>query len=373
MDAVSGAARHHEIRALLCLDALPDVGPRTLLRLVERFGSGRAAWSARPADFAAVAGRAAAAARRDPQVERRVDDGLRRARRDAMEILIWTDGSYPAGLRRLADPPPVLFLRGARPGLLSAPAVTVVGARRATTRGREVARRLGAAIACAGRGAVSGLALGVDAAAHRGALAGGGGTVAVLARGADDAYPRVHRRLFGRILEEGLVVSEFLPGTPPLRHHFPRRNRILAALSHTVVVVEAGARSGALITVDHALDLGLDVYAVPGPIDVPSCAGSNALLADGAPPLVSVESFVRERLNGGQLSRHVPAGDGVGELERRLLRSLEAMDGAGGGSAVDELAQRAGAPVSRVLAALARMELTGYVERAAGGRYRRRA
>jgi DNA processing protein len=210
----------------------------------------------------------------------------------------------------------------------------------------------------------SGLALGIDAAAHRGAVAASGGTIAVLGRGADEAYPRAHRPLFRRIVESGLVVSEFLPGTPPLPHHFPRRNRILAALSRAVVVVEAAATSGSLITVDHALDLGIEVWAVPGPIDVPACAGSNQLLADGARPLVSIAGFV-EAITG--LVAGSPARRGVthGPQGRVLERLGKEAIG------IDQVAKDAQMPVAEALAALVEMELEGLVRQLPGMRFQR--
>jgi DNA processing protein len=242
----------------------------------------------------------------------------------------------------------------------------VVGSRKATARARTVARRLGAAVAGAGVPVVSGLALGVDGEAHRGALDVAGPTVAVLGRGADAAYPLAHRRLFRDILRSGLVVSEFTPGTPALPHHFPRRNRILAALCRAVVVVEAGARSGALITVEHALDLGLDVFAVPGPIDLPACIGSNGLLADGARPLVSVAAFVRDQLGVADARPPEPPGPRPEGEAGRLLTCLE-----GGQATADELARQLGLDAGRTLALLSRLEIAGSVERVAGMRFRR--
>jgi DNA processing protein len=276
---VSGSSA--EVRALLILDAASGIGLVRLQRLVQAFGSAEAALAA-PADaFEAVAGSGTANERHDASVAARVDAALREAARLDMEVCTWESADYPQAMHHLHDPPPVLFLRGRRE-LLERPAVTIVGARRATARAREVAERLGQAVARAGVPVASGMALGVDGAAHRGALRAGGDTIAVLGRGADRAYPGAHRGLFRDIVGRGLVASEFLPGTPALPHHFPRRNRILAALSCAVVVVEAGATSGALITVDHALDLGIDVWSVPGPIEVPTCEGSNRLLAEGA-------------------------------------------------------------------------------------------
>lgn len=366
VDALSPTGGGHgEARALLVLDQLPGVGLVLLRKLVRTFGSAEAALEAPRSKFREVAGEAVERARWDPTWGRVVDRGLAEAERLDMQIRTWTSPHYPPALLHLHDPPPVLFLRG-RVELLGHASVTIVGARRATARAREVAERLGRDLARAGACVVSGLALGVDAAAHRGALAGEGPTVAVLGRGADVAYPPAHRRLFRQILERGLVVSEFLPGTPALPHHFPRRNRILAGLARAVVVVEAGAKSGSLITVDHALDLGVEVWAVPGPIEVEACAGSNRLMADGARPLVSVAEFVLEvtghevgAVRGGSAIRG-PAGELLQRLGEETL-------------GVDELALRMGVGVSEALALLTELEIGGHVRQMPGMRFRRAA
>lgn len=365
VDALTDRGGLAEARALLLLDALPGVGPATVKRLVDEFGSGRAAMAAPGRHFGRVAGGPAAAGRADPAASAEVHRGLALARRLEMAVLDWTHPSYPSRLHRLADPPPVIFLRG-RVELVGRPGVAVVGSRRATVRGRDVARRLGQALAARDVPVVSGLALGVDGAAHAGALEAGGPTVAVMGCGADRAYPRSHGALFRKVVTRGLVVSEFLPGTPVRPHHFPRRNRILAALAHAVVVVEARARSGALITVDHAIDLGLDVFTVPGPIGTPTCQGSNALLRDGARPVVSVEEFVDAMAPraDGTGSPGVPAildGDAAA-----VLRCLS--EGARG---VDAVARETGLPPARTLALLTRLELEGMAARLPGQRFRR--
>jgi DNA processing protein len=362
---LSVARSREEAHALLVLDQLPGVGLVTIAALVRTFGSGEAALAAPDRTFAEVAGPQAARARRDRAVLRHVERGLAEADRLGMDVLTWADAGYPPRLLYLHDPPPVLFLRG-RGELLASTAVTVVGARRATTRAREVAERIGRELAEADTTVVSGLALGVDAAAHRGALAAGGSTIAVLGRGADAAYPPAHRRLLRDIVATGLVVSEFLPCTPALPHHFPRRNRILAALARAVVVVEAGARSGSLITVDHALDLGIDVFAVPGPIDGPACAGSNRLLAEGARALVSVGDFVRE-ITGRDRPRSGALDGSAGAAGALLARLGEETLG------VDELAARAGLALPVALALLSELELGGLVRQLPGMRYRRAA
>ncbi|HET9947299.1 MAG TPA: DNA-processing protein DprA [Longimicrobiales bacterium] len=362
MDALTGGASLAEARALLVLDATPGVGLVTLRALVRAFGSAEAALAAPHGAFAQIAGAEAARGRDDRALRAEVDAALARAERLGMEIRTWASEGYPRALLALHDPPPVLFLRG-RSELLERPAATVIGSRRATERGRNLAARLAGALARAGMPVASGLALGVDAAAHRGALDAGGDTIAVLGRGADAPYPSAHRRLFRRILERGLLVSEFLPGTPALAHNFPRRNRILAALSCAVVVVEAGERSGAFITVDHALDLGIDVWAVPGPIEHPACVGSNRLLAEGARPLLSIRSFVSE-LTGADPDAPLPV-----ELPPGPARELLA--GLGHDTlSVDELAARAGMPAARALALLAELELGGLVKQLPGMRYR---
>ncbi len=287
-----------------------------------------------------------------------------------MSVITWGASAYPATLLHLADPPPVLFVRG-RLELLGRDSVTVVGSRRATARARDFAERLGARLAGAGACVVSGLALGVDGAAHRGALGVGGDTVAVLGTGADVAYPRAHGRLFRDILEKGLLVSEFLPRTPALPHHFPRRNRILAALGRTTIVVEAGGRSGSLITVDHALDLGRDVWVVPGPIERAACAGSNRLLTEGARPLLSLEQLVAELgLDGRTEASRVRGPESApppGSPRARVLDELvEPLSG-------DELAARVGVPVHEALALLTALEIEGFVRSLPDLRYARAA
>ena len=363
---------------LLLLDHLPGVGPVTLVRLVRRFGSARGALGAPYRDFAALAGAEAARGRSVPAIREAVEQALASAAASGTQVVTWGDAEYPQELFQLADPPAVLFLRGRSELLTGTPAITLVGARRATGRGRDLSGRLGTALARAGATVVSGLALGVDGAAHAGALRAGGHTIAVLGTGADVPYPRAHRKLFDRISEEGLLVSEFAPGTGAAPHHFPRRNRILAALASTVVVVEAGSRSGSLITVDHALDLGRDVWAVPGPIDTSVCVGSNRLLTEGARALVSIEDFVRSVVHprtsatspveGG---REPTASDPEWPCETLESRMLAVL--AEDALPVDELSARFLRPVPEILAVLTTLELHGEVVRLPGLRFRRAA
>jgi len=270
--------------------------------------------------------------------------------------VLWRGGAgWPPSLEALTDPPEVLFLRGGVPRLAE-PALAVVGTRECSTAGAEWTDRVCRRLADAGWGTVSGLARGIDAAAHRGSLAAGGDTVAVLGCGADVAYPPEHRDLLDRIAAEGTVVSEFPPGSEPRPHHFPRRNRILAALAHAVLVVECRTRSGALITARHALELGRDVYAVPGWPTSPTSDGTLALLRDGA-RLVRGADDLLEDLGG---IPGVPAPDSIGDDDARALAAVR--DGA---VSAETLAQAIRVTPREARERLARLELLGRLPREA--------
>lgn len=293
---------------------------------------------------------------------------------------------YPSGLRQLADAPAALYVAGGlrRLGeLLGEPAVTVVGSREATPYAIEVAETLGRGLSAAGITVVSGLALGVDAAAHRGVMSRGECAIAVLACGVDVAYPPSHRRLYERIRSGGAVISELPPGTPPMRWSFPARNRLMAALGELTVVVEAKDGSGSLITATFAEQLGRDVGAVPGRVTGARASGSNRLLRDGArvirgPQDVLDELFgARPAAGSGDLGRRRertalatrPSGR-AGELEPRARRVLEAVDA---GHGIDAISQAAGLTAGEVRAALGRLELVGLVARDGLGTYERTA
>ncbi|MDQ2631002.1 MAG: DNA-processing protein DprA [Actinomycetota bacterium] len=274
---------------------------------------------------------------------------------------------YPASLRDAADAPWALIGRGnpeLLDGLESFEAVTIVGARRATSYGREIARELGRELAAAGMTVVSGLAFGIDGCAHRGAL-DGGRTIAVLGCGPDVAYPASHRSLWRQICERGLVISEFPPGAPPWRWTFPARNRIMAALAGMTVVVEAAVRSGSLITMDLAADLGRDLGAVPGPVTSRTSAGPNNLLAGGACVIRDAQDVLDAMLGPGrkQLARSAPALD---PQSQAVLTAVEA-----GASTCDAVATATGLSGSAAAAALARLELLGYLACSSLGTYSR--
>jgi DNA processing protein len=282
---------------------------------------------------------------------------IERGHGNGLRAVPWFDPRYPERLRAIADPPAVIWVRG-RVRALADPAVAIVGARAASPGARHVAADLGGDLAAAGLVVVSGMARGVDGAAHLGALATGR-TVAVLGCGADVVYPGEHATLATRIVERGAIVSEFPPGTSPQPHHFPLRNRLISGLSLGVVVVEASEDSGSLITARCALDQGRDVMAVPGPVTGGRNRGAHALLRDGARLVESAADVLDELgLGPAAASRVRPAGPGDAVLA--ALQPGEPVD-------LDEVASRTGLPAARVLSRLARLEVDGHVARVPGG------
>ena len=373
-----------ELIALLHLRALPGIGDVRGRSLLDRFGSASAVLRA-PAK---ALGDAAARARDRALTTGRVDRAIDTIGRLGIVPIPYDDARYPARLNELHDAPLLLFAAGDL-DLLVRPGLAVVGTRRATTHGLDATHTLVPAVARTGTPVISGLARGIDTAAHRAALDAGGPTIAVLGAGIDVPYPRENSALHEEIGVRGLLLSEFLPGTPPARGHFVRRNRIIAALARAVLVVEAPQRSGALTTVGHALDLNRDVLAVPGPIGRPSCVGTNELLRDGA-ALVLEPLDLLDALGG----RTPPsAGDGAsqrgaagGMRARRERRRAEAAgrpapaDPAANAlwkaldeesQHVDVLASRAGITAASAAAALLQLELEGRVQHAGGMSFRR--
>jgi DNA processing protein len=346
-----------EARALLRLKTRVQGGEGRLRDLVEAAGSGLEALRR-----IGVQGELLPPSSSDPPLARWVEAGY--------GILPMTSPRYPGALWELPDPPPVLFLRG-RWELLHGPAVAIVGSRKATETGRRSAETMARILGAAGICVVSGLALGIDGAAHRGALAGGGPTVAVLGSGLDVGYPAAHRPLREKIARQGALLSEFLPGEEARKYHFPKRNRIIAALARAVIVVEAGARSGALITVDHALDLGREVLVTPGSVENPQAVGSNGLLRDGARPLTDPAGIMEElEPMGFQLppaqGEPLPAAGIPLEL-KPLWEALSTEP-----RELDQVARSASLPMDRALAGLSTLELNGWVRQCPGMRFMRR-
>jgi DNA processing protein len=297
-----------------------------------------------------------------------------------IRLLSYGSDGYPERLNHLYDPPVILFLRGSLDLVdrRTRGIVAIVGTRRATPYGRRMAREIAGGLAEAGWAVVSGMARGIDGEAHAAALDAGGATIGVLGSGLDFAYPSAHRPLYRRMVRNGLLVSEFAPSTPPAPGLFPRRNRIIAALAKAVVVIQAPARSGALITADHALDLGRDVLAVPGPVGLEPSVGTHRLLRDGAAVATCAVDVLEqvEGLDGGPFSgqpgsRQNRGGEReqepevcLGRSAGRVLKRLSI-----GPANADELVRASTRPLPEALALLGGLELEGILQRQGDGRY----
>jgi DNA processing protein len=300
-------------------------------------------------------------------VEAQANGAIARAAKAGIDLIPWTDGRYPPTLAAIADPPPVLWVRG-QTAVLLLPAVAIVGSRAGSSYALAVAERLAADLAARGIAVISGLARGVDSAAHRGALATGV-TIAVLGSGADVVYPPEHEALAAEIAETGAVLSELVPGTAPRRQFFPLRNRIISGLARAVVVVEAGEKSGSLITARSALDQGRDVLAVPGNVLNGRNRGGHALLRDGA-RIVETADDILEELGMDRRppdpSTPAPASNGKAPGREDPILACLAV---GEPCDLDALAERTGLSVPRLLPRLLELELQGRVARAGGGRF----
>jgi DNA processing protein len=296
---------------------------------------------------------------------REAEARLSKLRRLRVRALPWLSAAYPLQLARLPDAAPLLLLRGAGAvEILEGPCVAIVGARAATVEGKSLAFELGQSLARAGVVVVSGMARGIDAAAHEGALDAKGVSVAVQACGPDRIYPPEHRGLAGRIGERGLVLSEMPLGTPPRAPYFPLRNRLISGLSRAVVVVEAREKSGSLITARHALDQGVEVLAVPGRVAAPTSMGPNRLLIDGARPCLGGDDLL-EAL-GFDAAAPAPAATqpAYGPLATRILAALVEAP-----ATPDELAQRLALSASALAPELLELELAGAIQLERDGRY----
>jgi DNA processing protein len=298
-------------------------------------------------------------------------EAIRRADSSSIRAIAWNDAAYPPALAAIADPPPVLWTRG-QAEVLSQPSVAIVGSRAASPYGLAVAEQLAADLAGRGVVIVSGLARGIDSAAHRGALSADGVTVAVLGSGVDAVYPGEHVPLAKSIDERGAVISELVPGTRPQQWFFPLRNRIISGLCRAVVVIEAGEKSGSLITARCALDQGRDVLAVPGNILNGRNRGAHALLRDGAKIVESADDILEE-LGMGRSSVNANACESVpatGILEGKRDPVLDCLV-PGEASDLDEISERSGVTPPRLLPRLFELELHGLIRRVGGGRFLR--
>lgn len=308
--------------------------------------------------------------------------------RQCIELLGWGEALYPEPLRHIQDAPAVLYVRG-RTELLGQPQVAIVGSRNATRAGLDHARQFAAALAAKGYAVTSGLALGVDGAAHDGALAAGGDTVAVVGTGVDVVYPRNHKALTEQIIERGVLVSEYPPGTGPKSGHFPRRNRIISGLSRGILVVEAGLRSGSLITARLALEQGREVFAIPGSIHNPLARGCHSLIRQGAKLVETVDDIEEELAAwwnqpveavspqppreaktrpGGQPELFATASEPEPVPDHLQQREIAVLNALGyDPRSTDQLCAATGLPADQLMQSLLMLEMEGLVESAPGG------
>ena len=355
MHAISPA----ELEARLRLHCLPELGPRRFRRLLEAFGSASSALSAPAAAWRSLGlPGACAEPRRSAEIRQRAGHALGWLEQPGRHLLMWDDPAYPCLLGELPDAPPLLFVAG-DPQALERPQLAMVGSRRASRPGLDSARAFARSLAGGGFVITSGLALGIDGAAHQGALEAGGITVAVLGTGLQCLYPQRHAGLAERIVEQGgALVSELPLDCPPQASNFPRRNRIISGLSLGVLVVEASPSSGSLITARLAAEQGREVYAIPGSIHHPGARGCHQLIREGATLVESVED-VLQALRGWQ--RVPPKGEEVAQDEHPLLLQLRAAPQTSEG-----LALACGMPIGEILAALTELEIDGRVACEAG-------
>ncbi|MFM1903976.1 MAG: hypothetical protein RLZZ440_1876 [Planctomycetota bacterium] len=377
------AASDETFLAHVRLACVPGVGGRLRQLLLERFGSPQGVFAASPAEIGTIGRIGRSIATAIPELARSsvAEQVVALCQAEDVQILIEGDEGYPGLLGRIDDPPGVLFVRGQfepRDAL----AVSIVGARHATAYGRRVAGQLAGGLARAGYTVVSGLARGIDAAAHRGALDAGGRTIAVLGSGVLEVYPPEHAGLADEVIRQGAVVSEAPPRAAPQRGAFPARNRIVSGLGLGTVVVEAADRSGALITARLAGEQGREVFAVPGPIDSRMSRGCHALLRDGATLVESVDDILEEL---GPLFETAVAADGrevrapaelrLDDVERTVLAACDAIladpSNTSRTAGIDDIVVESGLAASQVLAAIGVLEMRRILRRLPGNRVSR--
>ncbi|MDY7562530.1 DNA-processing protein DprA [Pseudomonas sp. 10B1] len=353
-----------ELEARLRIHRLPEVGPKRFHRLISAFGSASAALSAPASAWRALRIPSACAdARRCPNVRDGAGVAMAWLERPGQHLLMWDDPHYPALLAEIPDAPPLLFVAGDA-GILERPQIGMVGSRRASKPGLDTATAFARSLAGAGFVITSGLALGIDGAAHQGALDVGGQTIGVLGTGIENFYPQRHRQLAATMCAQGgAVISEFPLDAGPQPSNFPRRNRIISGLSVGVLVVEASVRSGSLITARLAAEQGREVYAIPGSIHHPGARGCHQLIRDGAVLVETVEHII-EALRGWQTVASAIPTSTVATAERVRHPLLDLLHAAPHTS--EALALSIGWSLPEVLAALTELELEGHISGEAG-------
>lgn len=350
------------------LSLVSGVGPRTRKTLLDQLGTAEAVFQATPSELRALPGIGPKLAR--AIIEARSLDvaaELTRCHDHGIDIVADADERYPPLLREIHDPPGVLYVRGELTPH-DALSIAIVGTRHATQYGLAQAERLAEGLARAGLTIVSGMARGIDAAAHRGALRAGGRTLAVLGSGLLNLYPPEHHQLADEISASGALLSEAPPGSPPQSGAFPQRNRIITGLSLGVIVVEAALRSGALISAEHAMEQGREVFAVPGRVDSRTSRGCHRLLREGAKLVEGVDDVLQELgplvqaapQDDGRVIRH-PAELQLNDQEQSVLNAIRE-----DATSMDEIVSSSGLPVQRVLATISVLEMRRLVRRLSG-------
>jgi len=373
------AADQQDLRYWFALHRAPQIGTQRFHKLLASYGTPAEVFHARPEGLRA-AGIAPASIDylRQPDWEA-VDRDMEWLSQPGNHVVRFQDAAYPPLLKQIADPPVLLFVRGDT-DYLAQPQLAIVGSRNPTHTGQALAREFAAHLASFGLTITSGLAAGIDGAAHRGAIEAGGATLAVAGTGLDRVYPARHRGLAHQVAENGALVTEFPPGTAPLAANFPRRNRIISGLSLGTLVVEAALRSGSLITARSALEQGREVFAIPGSIHNPLARGCHALIREGA-KLVETGDHILEEL-ASQISALVAPDDHragaaasaeqpreTGELPSEYRQLLELIEYEA--VSVDQLVERSGLTPEEVSSMLLVLELDGHLVSGAGGRYSR--
>lgn len=368
-EQVASDAVPAEVAEALRLSLVPGVGPRIRQALLERFGTPAAVLVATADELRRVPGVGPKVSRAITRARDEIDVGaeLELCRRSGIRLIADTSAEYPPLLKQVCDPPAVLFCRGT----LAAQdqlAIAIVGARHATHYGLAQSERLAASLARAGLTIISGMARGIDGAAHRGALSAGGRTIAVLGGGLLNIYPPEHRQLADEIAASGAILSEMPPRFEPLAGTFPQRNRLISGLTLGTIVVEASQRSGALITARHALEQGREVFAVPGRVDSRNSRGCHQLIRDGAKLVESADDVLEEL---GPLVSPVPDATGqtlhhpaelqLNDVERQVLAAI-GLDP----TPIDQIVESAGLSAAKVLSTISALEIRRLVRRVGG-------
>ncbi len=374
-------SRGAAIRSIMDVDAraedwarlqLCELAPAPLVVLLRAFGTPSAIFAATPARRRAVVPASAAAQIESGPDPVRLASTLAWLAGAGCSLIAWDDADYPRALLEIGDPPPVLYSIGNR-ALLARPALAIVGSRNASAQGEADAQAFAAALSAAGLTIVSGLAQGIDAAAHRGGLAAAGSSIAVVGTGLDRVYPAVNRDLALALAANGLLLSEFAPGTPPLKQNFPRRNRLVSGLSLGVLVVEASLSSGSLITARQAAEQGREVFALPGSIHSPVSKGCHRLIRDGAKLVETAQDVLDELklpgvVTGARGQRAAPEAPLQDPVAAAVLASLGFAP-----TSIDTLTQRTGMAAAQLKATLTSLEIDRRVAALAGGLWQRLA